>query len=601
MQKENIPERNEVPKEETWNLESIFESTDAWEKAIETVKLLIPGLSIFQGTLAENPITLKTFLNKRETALRLVEKIYEYGGLPSAVNTADQDAIGRAGQARAIYTQLITAVSFLDPELLSIGSEKLLQWCESDPDLAVYRFYFEKLERSQEHIRSAEVEEILAMASEPLSLFSETHNSLTSADLEFSNAISSENNEIEVGQSNIDALITDPDESVRKTAWQNYADGYLRMKNTLAGTQTGSIQSDVFNARAHGFENTLSASLFPNNIPEVVFHNVIDVYKDYLEIWHHYWKVRARIFGSEQFSVWDIKSPLAKNAPKIPFLQAVDWICEGMAPLGDEYVNLLRNGCLKERWVDRAVNKGKSNGAFSAGAYDTQPFIMMSYNDDVFSLSTLAHELGHSMHTLYSNKSQPYVYGNYSLFVAEVASNFNPAMVRDYLFKTQLGHPFQMALIEETMSNFHRYFFIMPILAQWEYAMHQRVEQGKPINADIMNKTCAELFSEGYGGHVAFNEDQVGITWAQFPHMYANYYVYQYTTGIAGAHALISNVATNKGDAVKNYLSFLSAGSSIYPLNALKMAGVDLTSPEPVEKAFYFLAKVIDRLDNIIK
>ncbi len=531
----------------------------------------------------------------------MVEKVYEYGGLPSAVNTADQEAIGRAGQARAIYIQLITAVSFLDPELISIGFQKLYSWCDSDPELAVYRFYFEKLERSQTHIRSSEVEEILAMASEPLSLFSETHNSLTSADLVFTNAVSSENNEIEVGQSNIDALITDPDANVRKTAWQNYADGYLKMKNTLAGTQTGAIQSDVFNARAHGFETTLSASLFPNNIPEVVFHNVIDVFKDYLSIWHHYWKVRARIFGSEQFSVWDIKSPLAKNAPKIPYLQAVDWICEGMAPLGDEYVNSLRNGCLNERWVDRAVNKGKSNGAFSAGTYDTQPFIMMSYNEDVFSLSTLAHELGHSMHTLYSNKSQPYVYGNYSLFVAEVASNFNQAMVRDYLLKNQLGHPFQMALIEETMSNFHRYFFIMPILAQWEYAMHQRVEQGKAINADIMIKTCAELFSEGYGGHVAFDEEQVGITWAQFPHMYANYYVYQYTTGIAGAHALISNVATNKGDAVKNYLSFLSAGSSMYPLDALKMAGVDLTSPDPVEKAFYFLAKVIDRLDNITK
>jgi oligoendopeptidase F len=203
------------------------------------------------------------------------------------------------------------------------------------------------------------------------------------------------------------------------------------------------------------------------------------------------------------------------------------------------------------------------------------------------------------MHTFYSNKNQPYIYGNYSLFVAEVASNFNQAMVRDYLFRTQLDHAFQLALIEETMSNFHRYFFIMPILAQWEHAMHERVEQGKAINADIMIKTCTDLFKEGYGDFVEFDEEQVGITWAQFPHMYANYYVYQYTTGISGAHALLADVATNKGNAVQKYLAFLSAGSSMYPVDALKMVGVDLTSPEPVEKAFYFLAKVIDQLDNL--
>ncbi len=601
MEKKLILDRNQVPLEETWKLESIFGSIEEWEKAIKTVKEQISDLSSYKGKLSESSGMLISFLKKREAALRLVEKIYEYGGLPCAVDSADQDAIGRAGRARAIYIQLISTVSFLDPELIAIGFEKLYEWCDEEKYLDVFRFYFEKLERSHEHIRSSEVEEVLAMVSEPLGMFSETHNALTSADMQFANAVSSEGTEVEVGQSNIDTLVTDPDQMIRKTAWQNYADGYLKMKNSLAGIQTGSLHSDVFNARVHAFNSTLSASLYPNNIPEVVFHNVVNVFKDYLSIWHHYWSVRARILGSEKISVWDLKSPLSDKSPHIPFNQAVDWICEGMAPLGEEYVQSLRNGCLNERWVDRAVNKGKSKGAFSSGVYDTQPFIMMSYTDDVFSLSTLAHELGHSMHTLYSNKKQPYVYGNYSLFVAEVASNFNQAMVRDYLFKNHLGHAMQLAFIEETMSNFHRYFFIMPILAQWEHAMHERVEQGKAINADIMNKTCADLFKEGYGDSVEFDEEQVGITWAQFPHMYANYYVYQYTTGIAGAHALLADVATNKGNAVQNYLSFLGAGSSMYPLDALKMAGVDLTSTEPVEKAFYFLAKVIDRLDHLFK
>lgn len=600
MNKKLIPERSEVPVEETWKLESIFESIEAWEKAIEVVKGQIPGLASYKGRLSDGPEVLVEFLEKWETALRLVGKIFEYGSLPSAVDTTDQNAIGRAGQARAIYIKIMAAVSYLDPELISIGFEKLYEWCDQDKTLNVFRFYFEKLERSKKHVRSAEVEELLAAVSEPLEEFYQIHNALTNADMKFTNATSSDGSDIELGQSNIGALITNNDRKVRETSWKNYADGYLSMKNTLSGTQKGVIQKDVFNARAHGFSSSLNASLFPNNVPDVVFHNLMKVFKDNLPVWHKYWQVRKRFHGFEEFNVWDIKTPLSTKNPRITYEEAVNWICEGMAPLGEEYVQYLRNGCIKERWVDRAVNKGKSQGAFSSGVYDTQPFIMMSFNEDVFSLSTLAHELGHSMHTLYSNKTQPYVYSDYALFVAEVASNFNQAMVRDYLFKTRNDPAFQLALIEETMSNFYRYFFIMPILAQWELAMHERVEHGKALNSDIMSKVCADLFAEGYGDFVSYNEEQVGITWAQFPHMYMDYYVYQYATGISGAHALVDLVLSKKPQAAENYLAFLSAGGSLYPLDALKLAGVDLTSPEPVEKAFAFLSNVVDRLDNLI-
>jgi len=276
-------------------------------------------------------------------------------------------------------------------------------------------------------------------------------------------------------------------------------------------------------------------------------------------------------------------------------------ISEGLAPLGENYVNTLRKGAIEDRWVDRARNKGKRQGAFSSGVYDTNPFVMMSYADDVFSLSTLAHELGHSMHSYMTWKTQPFIYGRYSLFVAEVASNFNQAMVRDYLFNTQKDPAFQLALIEEAMSNFHRYFSIMPTLARWELEVHERAEAGKPLSADIMSEICSDYFAEGYGDEVKFNRSRVGITWAQFQHMYMNFYVYQYATGISAAHALAKKIQEGDQKAVERYLKFLGAGSSVYPLDALKAAGVDMTSPEPVEAAFEVMADYVDRLEKLVE
>jgi oligoendopeptidase F len=328
---------------------------------------------------------------------------------------------------------------------------------------------------------------------------------------------------------------------------------------------------------------------------------LIDVFKENLPTWHKYWKVRRAALGYNSFGVYDIKAPILKDKAVVPYQQAVDWICNGMAPLGEEYVEVLRKGCLENRWVDHVKNKGKRQGAFSSGTYGTQPFIMMSYADDVFSLSTLAHELGHSMHSYFTRQTQPFVYGFYSLFVAEVASNFNQAMVRDYLFETQTEPAFQLALIEEAMANFHRYFFIMPTLARWELDVHQRVEKSGPINAKILTDRCAELFMEGYGSEVVFEHDRIGITWAQFAHMYMNFYVYQYATGISGAHALVDRVKSLGQKGAEDYLNFLKSGGSIYPADALKAAGVDLTSPEPVEKAFGVLSDIVDRFEELVK
>jgi len=598
--------------EETWDLESIFTSVEEWESAKEELKERLPELTAFEGRLDEGPETLLACFDTWQELMRLAEKVAVYASLAASVDVSDQAASARAGQARSLVTAAASAGSFIEPELMAIGFDTLYSWLEdepglesepglkSEPGLEIYRQYLDDLERRQDHIRSGEVEEVLAQAMDPLGSAETTYGVFTNADLPFEPAVSSAGEEMEVGQSSISDLITNPDREVRRTAWESYADGYLAFQNTLAQLQIGGFKRDVFQARARRYDSALEASLFPNNIPAEVFHNLIDVFKANLPTWHRYWRIRREALGYDALHVYDIKAPLTREKPRITYEQAVAWICEGMEPLGEAYVGRLREGCMEGRWVDRARNRGKRQGAFSSGAYDTQPFILMSYADDVFSLSTLAHELGHSMHSLLTRENQPYIYGRYSLFVAEVASNFHQAMVRDHLFRTQDDPDLQLALVEEAMSNFHRYFFIMPTLARFELEMHERVERGAPVNASGMIDLTADLFDEGYGGEVVADHERSGITWAQFAHMYMNFYVYQYATGISGAHALADRVLSEGEEAAEDYRAFLSAGSSVYPLEALKSAGVDLTTPEPVERAFDSLAGVVDRFEELV-
>jgi len=594
-----LPARNEVPPEQTWDLDSIFATPKDWEAACAQLLAMLPDLAVYHGHLGENPRTLLQFIQAYQEAGTLMGKIAVYANNSYAVNSLDQEAAARSNQARSLMSNYAAAIAFFDPELMQIGFSKLRQWIKEDIRLAFFAHYVDRLEKRQAHVRSGEVEEVLAMVNDPFFAASGIYNTLNNAELAFEPARASDGTQLEVGQASIGALITHADREVRRTAWENYQDGYLKFKNTMAGILTTTIRQDVFNARVRGYESSLHASLAPNNIPVEVFHNLIEVFKKNLPTWHRYWRLRKKLLGYEKFCVYDIKAPLTDKRPAVPFKQAVDWIVEGMAPLGTEYTAILRNGVLEKRWVDYARNRGKREGAFSSGSMGTRPFIMMSYADDVFSLSTLAHELGHSLHSNYSRLYQPFIYSRYSLFVAEVASNFNQAMVRRHLFETQVSPEFQVSLIEEAMSNYHRYFFIMPTLARFELELHTRVEKGQPINADILVGLAADLFKEGYGDEVEFDRDRIGITWAQFGHMYMNFYVYQYATGISGAHALVDGVLSGKPGAADQYLEFLKLGGSMYPLDALKLAGVDLTSPQPVEIAFDVLASLVDHLEKL--
>ncbi|MGB9737146.1 MAG: oligoendopeptidase F [Chloroflexus aggregans] len=597
---QTVRERSEIPEQYKWDPFSIFPSQAAWEAAIDEVDTLIARAAQFRGRLHEGTPVIADFLGLSETIMRNVGQITVFATMFYTVDTNDREASAMRDRAIGLQARASAALAFGEPELLAIGADQLLAWADQDEYLATYRHYFERLIARAPHVRSAEVEELLGQVRDPFAAASAVHGVLANAELRFPLAYDSNGEAYEITQGTINALITHPDRTLRKQAWEGYADAHIAVENTMAQCLAAGVKQNVFLARAHRYASALEAALKPNFIPLEVFHNLIATFERHVPIWHRYWRVRRAALGVDELHVYDTKAPLATPLV-VPYEQAVDWICAGMAPLGNEYVQIMRRGLREQRWVDVYPNRGKRAGAFSTGAPGTHPFIMMSYNDDIFSLSTLAHELGHSMHSYYTRRTQPVIYTNYGLFLAEVASNFNQALVRAYLFQTLTDRNAQIGLIEEAMANFHRYFFIMPTLARFELAIHQRAERGQPLTATIFNELMADLFAEGYGSEVVVDRARVGNTWAQFStHLYANFYVYQYATGIAGAHALAAPILAGNADAADRYINeFLKAGGSRFPLDTLRRAGVDLTSPEPVEQTFAVMASYVDRLEQL--
>ena len=599
MPQKHVPKRNEIDQKHTWNSQSVFVSAAAWETAITEVGPLTEAISAWQGRLSEGPAVLLEALNAVYALVDRVSKIHVYAALAASVDRTDQAAVERAGRGQGVHSQAVAAVSFVEPELLAIGRETLTAWLDQESGLAIYRHYLDNLFRKQAHVRSAEIEELLGLAGESFSGAYDTFSMLTEADMTFAPAQSAAGRDLPVAQGVIDEILAGNDRQARQTAYDSYLDSYLAHKNTLTSNLATSIKQNVLRMRVRRHESTLGMALFDDNIPTAVFDNLLKTFRRNLATWHRYWAVRRKILGVDSLQPYDIWAPLTAEPAKVPYEQAVDWICESLAPLGQEYVDVLRQGCLKDRWVDIYPNQGKAAGAFSWGTQGTHPFIVMSYTDDVLSLGTLAHELGHSMHSYLTWENQPRVYSDYTIFAAEVASNFHQAMLRAYLLENNPDRSLQIGLIEEAMANFHRYFLVMPTLARFELAAHQRLEQGHGVTADGLIESFTELMTEGFGQEMEFDPQRLGIQWATFPHLYADYYVFQYATGISGANALANRILSGHQGAVDDYLSFLKSGGSMYPIDALRLAGVDLATPEAVEETYKVLAGLVDRLEEL--
>ena len=488
-----VPQRQDIPIEQMWNHESVFPSFEAWQEEYQAVVETLDEIDTYKGTLSKSPQQLHQWLEFNSSLLRRVLTVFTYPSMWIECDGNNSTIKGMVGQARGLIGQTMARIAFAEPELLAMDSDTLKQWVAEDDDLKLYRHYVDDLLRKQKHVLSAEVEEVLGLVSDPLGRIEGIRNALSNMDMRFEPAQNSQGETIPLIQSNRDNLLADPDREVRKTTWNNYADAYLQYNNTFANTYLASVKRNVVLSQIRGYDSVLHAMLSPNNIPVEVFHNLIDTYKKHIPTWHRYWDVRRRALGYDMIHPYDIWSPLTKNEPKLTFEEAVDMIGMGIAPLGDEYVRVMTKGCLEERWVDYAINEGKAEGAFSDGSYDSYPFIMMSFDGKLTAMSTLAHELGHSMHSYYTRKTQPFVYSDYSMFVAEVASNFNQAMVRANLFASHDERDFQLALIQEAMDNIHRYFFIMPTLARFELEVHTRMENDEPLTPDTLNEIMSGI------------------------------------------------------------------------------------------------------------
>jgi oligoendopeptidase F len=595
-----LPKRGEVVSENTWDLESMFVTSDAWESAFKQLEAEIPRLTAYQGKLTVDGHTLHEYLHLTDTLAPELLKLGNYAGLSFDVDTTNQTNAARLSRVQGLFARFSAATAFAQPEMLTLEADTISRYMAAEPKLKTYKHFFDNLLRQKAHVRSAEVEEVMAQASESLATPMNAYTMLANADLKFGDARSSKKKKLQVAQGNIDELLSSPDRDLRKSAWERYADGFISMKNTFAEIMAGKVKGSVLRARVARYPDVLTSSLAPNNIPNAVYHNVIDACNRNIGIWHRYWGIRRRALKLEKMEVCDVFAPLAKP-PKVTYRQSAKWIVDGLKPLGKKYTDAVRKGILQERWVDIYPNVGKRDGAYSAGGFGTKPFIFMSYSDSgLGSLSTLAHEIGHSMHTLLSCQTQPYVYSNYSLFAAEVASNFDQALVRAHLLDLGRGSDFEMAIIQEAMDNFHRYLFLMPINSQFEDWMHRTVESGDALTADAMSDKLVSLFKHGYGDAVTVDEPRVGVTWMQFSHFYADYYVWQYASGISAANALADSILKKESGAVDRYLAFLKAGGSMYPIDALNMAGIDMTTPEPMDRAFKVLEGFVDRFEKLV-
>lgn len=595
--------RKDAPKESKWKSEAVYASWEDWDKEYKKALKDLPKLAEYNGKITESPAALADWFEFLQGQWERMAILTGFVNTAGNVDSSDEDVRQRMGLAGSFASQFGAAIAFQDPQLLAVG-EDLLTWGEKEARLEKFQHYFNNLVRLQTHQRSEEVEELLSRLGESFGGPWAAFGDLTNVDLKFDDAVDSTGENHPIYQSTYTNLRANSDREQRRTAWENYFDGYLSMENTLASLLTTNINQQNFLMKTRNFDSVLEMRLSPNKLPVQVFDNLISVFKENLSIWHRYWDVKAKLLGVDKLHPYDVWAPIVDNPPVIPYTQSVDWICEAMEPMGDEYVKVMRKGLTEDGWVDWAPNIEKRQGAASSRMVGRKdPHIFMSYNDSIFDHSTLSHEIGHSMHSYYFANNQPFVYNDYSAIsstVTETASNQNQAMTREYLRELKKDDKnFMLAMIDEAMGNFHRYFFIMPTLARFEQEVYKRSAEGQPLSTTIFSEICGELYAEGYGDTMSDDNKRTSITWAQFLHLYIPYYPFQYAIGISAAHDITDRINAGEENVAENYRDMLKAGGSMYAMDLFATAGVDMTSRTPIEKAFKELDWNVTKLEEL--
>lgn len=599
-QVKKLPTRSEVPVEDTWRLEDIFTNDEAWEKEFQEVKDLLPDVQNFKGKLAESADQLYEALQYQDRLLERLGKLYTYAHMRYDQDTTNSFYQGLNDRISNLYSQAASSLAFIVPEILAIDEQKVKEFLEAKTELKLYEHSIEEINLQRPHVLSAEQEALLAEASEVMSSPSNTFGMLNNADLEFPSIKDENGEEAEITHGRYIRFLESSDRRVREDAFKGVYATYGKFRNTFASTLSGNIKKDNFNARVRNYQSAREAALAANNIPESVYENLVSTVNNNLHLLHRYVKLRKKVLGVDKLHMYDLYTPLVKNVKmEIPYSEAKELILKGLAPMGEEYVGLLKEG-FENRWIDVQENKGKRSGAYSSGAYGTNPYILMNWQDNVNNLFTLAHELGHSLHSHYTRTSQPYPYGNYSIFVAEVASTCNEALLNDYLLKSIDDEQKRLYLLNHYLEGFRGTVFRQTMFAEFEHLIHQQVQNNQALTADSLTKDYYELNKKYFGEEDIVIDEEIGLEWSRIPHFYYNYYVYQYATGFSAATALSKQILEEGQPAVDRYLDYLKAGSSDYPIEVLKKAGVDMASPKPIEDACKVFEEKLNEMESLL-
>lgn len=594
-----LPDRRDVDPADTWDLSSLYASVEDWKSDFDRLTELLPTFETFRGRLGQSAATLAEALQFDSDFDRIAERVGTFAFLKTTEDQSDSDYQAMKSRFQNLSVKAGQAASFMRPELLAIPEDQM-QSMINDPALAKFKLQLQRLLRYRPHTLSDKEERLLAMQGEMSSAASTAFRQLNDADLRFGELEDHKDRTVELSHATFGQLLISPQRKVRRKAFHQYYQQFESHENTFAATLAGSIQRDVYYAKARNYDSSLQASLFPDNVPTSVYDNLISAVRESLPAVHHYLDVRRRKMNLERIHHYDTYVPILSGIEKHhTWDQAVDVVLESLRPLGDDYTSHLSTG-LRGRWSDRFPNRGKQSGAFSCGSFDGDPFILMNYKPEVLNdVFTLTHEAGHSMHSYYSSANQPFEYYNYTIFVAEVASTFNEQLLTEHLVGQADNDEERAYLINNELDSIRATVVRQTMFAEFEKITHEMAEAGEPLTVSSFKEVYGKLLRDYFGPDFAIDKE-LELECFRIPHFYRAFYVYKYATGLSAAIALSQRVLRGGQDELQQYLNFLRGGCSKDPLDLLRDAGVDMESPEPVATTLTRFQTLTEELDRLL-
>ncbi len=587
--------RKDIDEKYKWSITDLFKNDDEWLSAYEKVEKDLSLFDEYRGALTAD--NLADCLKLRDKVMLLEEQVCVYAGLRANEDSTNSFYQEFDAKSERLISLFGAATAFIEPAILEISEKELDK--KLNTDLKEYKHYIEDILRSREHILSADKEELMAQVYEIGAAPSNIFYMLNNADIKFPDAVDSKGEKHSLTHGTYSACIESPDRELRKSAFNNIYDTYYKQKNTLGAIYSSSVKADVFNARARKYSSSLEAALSVNNIPVKVYTRLVETVNKCLPLMHRYIKLRKKALGLNDLDMYDIYTPMVEDiSTHKSYDEAKKTVLEALKPMGKEYCEKLKSALNNEGWVDIYENKGKRSGAYSWGAYGCHPFVSLNYNDTVDSMFTLAHEMGHAMHSYYTWSNQPFVYGDYTIFVAEVASTVNEALLMEHLLKNTDNVKERKYLLNYFMEQFRGTLFRQTMFAEFELITHSKVEKGEPLTFDNLCEIYGELNKKYYGDEINSGNEKISREWARIPHFYTAFYVYQYATGYSAAITLSQKILNENG--AESYIDFLKSGSSKYSIDLLKGAGVDMTEPEAVENAMKVFEGLIDEFEKLV-